>query len=586
MAQSDSIVIWSEDFTGYLTDDKPQQGKTASYPNTNLSKATIWVARNCGGKVPELSLPKDDSDNGYGFYVSIPLYGASGNFTLKFKSNAPSHIKVKYASKRKDVSIAPKGESRKQYSIDVPTGKKQLDLAFIANAKCNIDDILLLGPSDCRPDKPLPNISFPIDTLSVYLGEPFHPVQLENADNVDVSYWSSDKQIASVDNDGNITPHALGCTTISAIFTGNETYGYHETSYVLDVKRRVPDDEIFYEDFDGIWSSANRIDNFVGPSGLIRAGLSGKFSNRYSGDNPYASYKCIVTEGSNAYTVGPIDEFKGGDIILSFKTAKNKIGNNDAKLELLLNGKTVDTKTFQSDLHKWSTLSFPLSDLDANTVFKFSAAIETFIDSVSIISIPKNIPLKISSVGYATLYYDMYALKVPANVNAYTARVEGDKIEASHRYASGDVIPKATGVVLKAPEGNYTFDVAYDEEGIADPQNQLRGSDYRKETTGGSVYYMLANDNGEAGFFWGEDDGAAFLSGAHKAYLALPADSKAKNNSGFTFDFDDATTNIKRVQEAAIADCKTYNVLGQRVKGSSFNGIIIKGGKKYVSNKR
>ena len=82
-------------------------------------------------------------------------------------------------------------------------------------------------------------------------------------------------------------------------------------------------------------------------------------------------------------------------------------------------------------------------------------------------------------------------------------------------------------------EGDYVFGVTT-EEGTAASANMLRGSDEEELTTGGDIYFKLslnANSDPESvGFYYGAEGGAAFTNGAHKAYLALPAEQAAGAN--------------------------------------------------------
>ena len=122
------------------------------------------------------------------------------------------------------------------------------------------------------------------------------------------------------------------------------------------------------------------------------------------------------------------------------------------------------------------------------------------------------IKVNIGATGYATLYYSDRALVVPENVYAYTYKVTNGKLDESYLYNAGETIPAATGVVLKAAPGEYTF-AASEENGEEDTDNLLKGSDEATQTTGGAVYYKLslnkAGDANSVGFYYGAADGAA-----------------------------------------------------------------------------
>ena len=189
------------------------------------------------------------------------------------------------------------------------------------------------------------------------------------------------------------------------------------------------------------------------------------------------------------------------------------------------------------------------------------------------------IKVNIGATGYATLYYSDRALVVPENVAAYTYKVTNGKLDESYLYNAGETIPAATGVVLKAAPGEYTF-AASQKAGDVDTDNLLKGSDEAALTTGGAVYYKLslnkAGDANSVGFYYGAADGAAFTNGAHKAYLALPAVSGVR-----AYLFNGNTTTGIQNATANNAASQVYDLQGRRVQ-SAQKGLYIINGKKVL----
>lgn len=186
----------------------------------------------------------------------------------------------------------------------------------------------------------------------------------------------------------------------------------------------------------------------------------------------------------------------------------------------------------------------------------------------------------IGTTCYSTLYYSDKALTVPEKVTATTYKVNEDRLAVSKEYKSGEVIPAREAVVLKAEEGGkYVFSVSEDTETVKDENNMLSGSDEEEMTTGGSYYYMLSlnsnNDSESIGFYWGSENGRAFMNGAHKAYLAL---SEAMSKS---YVLGDATTGLKAIETENASHEAVYNLSGQRV-GAEYKGIVIENGKKII----
>lgn len=80
-----------------------------------------------------------------------------------------------------------------------------------------------------------PNFSWSANYTIGQLGQTFYSPTLSNSDNLPVRYTSSDPAVATIDETGNVTLLALGTTTISAIFDGNEAYSPKTVTYELEV---------------------------------------------------------------------------------------------------------------------------------------------------------------------------------------------------------------------------------------------------------------------------------------------------------------------------------------------------------------
>ena len=205
------------------------------------------------------------------------------------------------------------------------------------------------------------------------------------------------------------------------------------------------------------------------------------------------------------------------------------------------------------------------------------------------------ITIPVSSVGYATTYYSDKNLTVPAGVEAYTYKVVDGQLQESKRYEEGDVIPQGTGVVLKAAEGSYDFEVS-DEGGLVDTDNQLSGTDQATIISEpGYKYYMLSLDkNGQnVGFYWGKDseNGTKISNGAHKAYLAVPLEAATTQGSAkSSYLFGEATliSLPPGGVGGGLASLPVYDLQGRRLSTSRWAdgqlkpGVYVVGGKKVV----
>lgn len=192
----------------------------------------------------------------------------------------------------------------------------------------------------------------------------------------------------------------------------------------------------------------------------------------------------------------------------------------------------------------------------------------------------KDVSLAVSSAERATLYYSNRSFIIPEGVVARTYKIEGNVLSRSREYKKGDVLPKATAVVLEAKEGKYIFEET-SKAGETDPNNTLRGSDTKTTTSGGEVYYVFGKGSNGVGFYWKKANGKAFTTEAHKAYLVYTP-SKTTNAKSF-LGFDVALEiQGPTVIEKTTFDGPIYNLAGQKVD-KDYKGIIIANGKKYLN---
>ena len=189
------------------------------------------------------------------------------------------------------------------------------------------------------------------------------------------------------------------------------------------------------------------------------------------------------------------------------------------------------------------------------------------------------IPVNVSSAERATFFYSDKSFVIPKGVIARTYRIDKNILSESLRYEEGQVLPKATAVVLEAQEGHYIF-VESSSAGSPDTNNVLRGSDTKTQTTGGEVYYLFAKGSKGVGFYWKNPNGEPFENEPHKAYIAYSPSrvTMAKSFLGF-----DETLGIQGPEQCVddSYDGPIYNISGQRV-GRQYKGIVIIKGKKYL----
>ncbi len=437
-------------------------------------------------------------------------------------------------------------------------------------------------------------LAYGVEEFTATIGEDNEFPVLSNPNELPVTYTSSDENVATIDEDGNITLVAAGETTITATSDETSEFKAGEASYVLVVEGEpVPAEEVQYQ----LVTSTEDI-------------TSGKYLIVYAPEDGEA----VAFDGSLAKldaasnTQGVIIE---NDVITTDQAIYFNIDVENGTLQsasgfyigqtTYANGlkqsedATAYTNTFAIDEDGYAVISVATGE-DAVTL-RYNKASDQLrfryyksgqqpiylfkaVDQVEV----ETVPVAISSAEWATLYYSDKAFEIPEGVTAKIATAIDEKDEIKLEDLNG-IIPAGTAVVLNGPQGTYDFKVVNDET-VAPANNLLRGFDAPHLTEGGDIYYKLTVKNDIVGFYWGEENGEAFESGAHKAYLAIPAGaSNAKffvlGTAGDLVSEDGGF--VDGINEVTASDSKNeyFNLNGTRVN-SLRKGIYIVGGKKVV----
>ena len=168
----------------------------------------------------------------------------------------------------------------------------------------------------------------------------------------------------------------------------------------------------------------------------------------------------------------------------------------------------------------------------------------------------------IGEAGYAT-FSSTKAVTIPNDVEAYAAKVQGDKVVLT----KVDAVPANTGVILKADAGKYSLPFA--ESANAITNNELLISD--GTIAAGDGIYVLANKNSVPGFYK-LADGQKVPAG--KAYL------KVTSSAPEFLPFEGNTTGIESVKSVE-SKGQFFNLAGQRVAQPA-KGLYIVNGKKVI----
>lgn len=572
----DMTTIFEEHFDGWLYPHESGMNATYKYKTSDISMQTYEAYNIPPNKLPCLRFAKLS----HAKIIISNFTGAHGKFILSYKSYN-TNFSVTYAYTKTDKAKDVTRNSDGTFTFNVQPNRSQIILSFNneGSSVAMLDDIIVKAPTSSITTSTSPDaeLSFNQQEMSAAVDTTYNNSQLlANPNSLPIKWYSSNQAIATVDASGNVKPHFIGTTTIYAIFEGNNDYAYQAVSYQLTTRREPLNNEVYYDGF----ADYNGIE---GNGGIL-------VNNEYEGDykfhlwplvsnsstNLYKGYQCLKIVES--YTIKNLEKYGLKNFRLNFKYA---LSEKSSKTPVTVTLKYSDNSTSKvlNDV-KWTDISVPISSASQLSSITFSGY-KFFIDEISIISEDF---ITIGSTGYATLYYSGRAIKIPTGLTAYTMKVENGKIVKSRAYSEGETLPKATAVILRGKPGKYNLDTST-EEGTTDNNNQLKGSDTKANTTGNDgdyFFYMLANKDGEGvGFYWGAENGAAFLNGEHKAYLAIPKTDTYGSAAKPCYVFaEDAATAIGKTSDNETKPA-SYTLDG-RLCPRGAKGIVISNGRKTI----
>ena len=576
----DMTTIFEEHFDGWLYPHESGMNATYEYKTSDISMQTYEAYNIPPNKLPCLRFAKLS----HAKIIISNFTGAHGKFILSYKSYN-TNFSVTYAYTKTDKAKDVTRNSDGTFTFNVQPNRSQIILSFNndGSSVAILDDIIVKAPTSSITTSTSPDakLSFKLQEMSAAVGTTYNSSQLlSNPNSLPIKWYSSNQATATVDASGNVTPHFIGSTTIYAIFEGNNDYAYQAVSYKLTTRREPLNNEVYYDGFA----------DYDGPDGNGGKLVNNEYEGNYkytpgyyiSNTSPflYKGYLCLEIDTS--YTIKNLEKYGLKNFRLNFKYA---LSEKSSKTPVTVTLKYSDNRTSKAlddvlDKMKWTDISVPISSASQLSSIMFSGK-KFFIDEISIISEDF---ITIGSTGYATLYYSGRAIKIPTGLTAYTMKVENGKIVKSRAYSEGETLPKATAVILRGKPGKYNLDTST-EKGTTDNNNQLKGSDTKANTTGNDgdyFFYMLANKDGEGvGFYWGAKNGAAFLNGEHKAYLAIPKTDTYGSAAKPCYVFaEDAATAIGKTNGNETKPA-SYTLDG-RLCPRGAKGIVISNGRKTI----
>ena len=592
LADGDVIIL-------AFVDEENKAWALSTTQNTNNRAANEATLNDDGTITPGSSIQQITLEEGFYFNVGDGyLYASSstGN-QLKTETNADDNAKATIAiAENGDATIIFQGSNSRNYLRFNPNGGNPMFSCYAENSSIqNQPRIYRKVGGETPVVLKDAELAYPVEAFTATFGEENEFPVLANPNELEVTYTSSNEEVATIDAEGNITLVGVGETTITATSEANDEYKAGEASYVLTVEEpSVPGEGVQYQlvtstdditsgkylivyipeeegqalAFDGSLEALDAVENTQGVTivnDVITTDQDIYFNiDVENGKLQSASGLYIGVPSNNNALRQSVDEETYSN---SFAIAED----GSAAIEAVFDGSLMSLR-FNDASNQMRFRYYKNNGQKAIYLFKAVEEVEEEI-----------IPVTIGSTGYATLFYSDKALEIPEGVTAQIATSVDDNGVIVLEDID-DIIPAGTGVVLNGEQGSYDFVVKY--VNLAAPENNLlKGSDEAAMTEGGDKYYKLTVKNGNVGFYWGAEEGGAFENGAHKAYLAVPAgasnakffilgtaDDFVSEDGGFVDGINEVKAESKQ---------EYYNLNGTRVN-TLRKGIYIVGGKKVV----
>lgn len=234
MAQT---TVWEETWSGWSENIKTNpegvnpnyffKGTVLNDDGTYKSGTGVYNEKLAGGDAPELMVAK----SGGSFTANIKMDGKSGDFTLSFKANNNLEVTATNASLG-EVSATGNDYS---YPVTVASGTSEISITFKTTSSKNtrLDNIKLYQGDAKKPA----GLSWGTASRTVTIGSEDNVFPtLTNANELPITYTSSETNVATINENGVITLVSEGKTNITATFAGNDEYEAGEVSYELTVK--------------------------------------------------------------------------------------------------------------------------------------------------------------------------------------------------------------------------------------------------------------------------------------------------------------------------------------------------------------
>lgn len=429
--------------------------------------------------------------------------------------------------------------------------------------------------------KEAPEFSFAAQTATFNLldADAFTAPALNSTSDGDVTYTSSNPEVATIDADGRIEALAAGETTITATLAETDEFTAATAEFTLYVS-----------------TLSDYMETTAVESGKTYALAANAEGTNYMANTLSATYDygyLPVNEAGTAALVGATDLLNG----FTLTETNGGYTIQDAYGRYLYMKDNFDSFNVSADRQEgdvWTVEPQADGTVKITNVLKgkyiqYRASHNSYGAYADVQGVMPSLyakhAIEVGADGYATAYSDNAVILPEGLQAAVVTDVVAGKLTIDYRYNGGDVIPAGTAVLVKGEAGAHDYNLATnDEQAVAG--NLLKGAASDVTTEGdGCLFYMLSYDanHQNLGFYWAAEDGAAFTSKAGKAYLALPQAASA----GVTgYALDGTPVGIDQATTDAQAPAVIYTVDGRLVQQTDVKdlpkGLYIVNGKKVI----
>lgn len=233
-------------------------------------------------------------------------------------------------------------------------------------------------------------MSFLPTSVTATLGESFTaPTLSMSPSGLTVTYSSSNTNVATVNaSTGAVTLKAVGTTTITASFAGNNEYYANSTTYTLIVKKQGGDDPtpggetLLWESFSGYTSTSDGSAEIYPSNENLDYKSWTSFTKVFLGKNGTGK----LGSGSAVGSMEAKNIALTGSGILTFKV--QRYSTDSGKLNVTITGATAEGDLQVTPQSSWTEYTVTLSDAKGSVGIKFATSTKrAYIDDIKLVSV-------------------------------------------------------------------------------------------------------------------------------------------------------------------------------------------------------